>query len=193
MMTPTHMLLSCGLLARNNSSGNNLAVAAGGLLPDAPMFALFTWDRFVLKLPEDTIWDQRYWTDTWQIPAAIGHSLPIFAAVFAIGLALRSDLVKLFGLSALLHAVADFFVHNDDAHMQLWPLSRWKFLSPVSYWDPRHYGGIMHYVEFGLMILMLVLLWRRFDARWVRVVSGLAIVAAIAVPVYFTLVLGDVP
>ena len=86
--------------------------------------------------------------------------------------------------------VADFFTHNNDAHMQLWPLTRWKFISPVSYYDPDHYGAIMQLVEFGLIILMLALLWRRFDARWVRWSSAVAMLAAIAVPIYFTFVMG---
>ena len=187
MMTPTHLLLSCGLLTRKHSALNNWAVVAGGVLPDSPMYVLFPWDRFVLGLPEETIWSQRYWTDTWQIPVAIGHSMPLFAAVLAVGLALRSDWLKLFGLSALIHAVADFFTHNDDAHMQLWPLTRWKFISPVSYYDPAHYGGIVSILEFVLMIVMLAVLWRRFDARWVKVATGLALLAAVAVPAYFML------
>ncbi len=190
MMTPTHLLLSCGLLTRKHSRLNNLAVVAGGVLPDAPMFALFAWDRFVLRLPEETIWSERYWTDVWQIPAAIGHSVPLFAIVVAAGLALRLDVLKLFGLSALLHAVADFFTHNNDAHMQLWPLTRWKFESPVSYWDPRHFGGIMLFIEFGLMALMLVILWRRFDAIWVRYAAGAGITLALLAPVYFALTMG---
>ena len=193
MLTPTHLLLSSGLLTKKNSPARNWAVVLGGVAADVPMFALLAWDRLALHLPEETIWEQRYWTDTWQIPTAIGHSFPLLALVLAIGLALKREVVTVFAGSALLHAVGDFPTHFDDGHMQFWPLSRWVFQSPVSYYDPNHYGHIMGVVELAIMVSMLVVLWRRFDAKWVRVAAGFGIVTAVAVPVYFTFVLGGQP
>ena len=187
MLTPTHTLLSCGLLTRRNSTARNVAVVVGGVAPDLPMFALFIWDRYVQGLGEEQIWEGRYWTDAWQIPAAIGHSLPIASVILAIGLAARWQLLSFFALSMLVHIMTDLPFHNDDAHMHLWPLSRWKFISPVSYWDPAHYGNIMHWVELALMVTMMAVLWVRFNAIWVRALTGAGIAAAIAVPVYFAL------
>jgi hypothetical protein len=193
MITPTHILLSCGLLTRKNSPARNWAVFVGGVAPDLTMFGMFAWDRFVLRLPEATIWDQRYFSDAWQIPTAIGHSIPLFGLLLAIGLALRWEVITALCLSVMLHIAGDLPTHFDDGHMHFWPLSRWVYASPVSYYDPRHYGNIMHFVELGIMVAMCALLCRRFSARWVRVVAGAGIVTAIAVPVYFSLVLGGQP
>lgn len=42
--------------------------------------------------------------------------------------------------SMLLHMLADLPLHHDDGHRHFWPISNWRFESPVSYWDPNHYG-----------------------------------------------------
>ena len=187
MLTPTHTLLSCGLLTAKNSPTRNLAVLAGGITPDLPMFGMFIWDRYVQGLDEGAIWEGRYWTDAWQIPTAIGHSIPIALVILAVGLATRWQAFTFFALSVLVHIASDLPFHTEDAHMHLWPLSRWKFISPISYYDPSHYGNIMHFVELGLMIAMMGVLWRRFDARWVKLTTGAGMATAIAFPLYFTL------
>ena len=187
MLTPTHILLSCGLLTARHSTPRNLAVLAGGIAPDVPMFGMFVWDRYVQGLGEEQIWEGRYWTDAWQIPTAIGHSIPIAAVILAIGMTARLRVLTFFALSMLVHILGDLPFHNDDAHMHLWPLSRWKFISPVSYYDPSHHGNIMHFVELGLMIAMMGLLSRRFDSRWVRWAAGAGMATALVMPVYFTL------
>lgn len=187
MMTPSHVLISCGLLARQGKPWRNLAAAAGGLLPDVPMFALFAWDRLVEGLPEHVIWGERYWSDDWQIPVAISHSIPIYAVVLALGLWWRSEIVKVYALSTFLHIACDLPVHHDDAHMHLWPLSRWRFISPVSYWDPSYHGALMSKIELAIVLVMIVLLWRRFSSTWTRVACALALAMFVAVPLYFSL------
>ncbi|MDQ6971679.1 MAG: hypothetical protein Q9M30_03440 [Mariprofundaceae bacterium] len=51
-----------------------------------------------------------------------------------------------------LHSCFDFPLHHNDAHHHFYPLSMWQFHSPVSYWDPAHYGGIAGPVE--LMVVL---------------------------------------
>ncbi len=41
----------------------------------------------------------------------------------------------------------DLPVHHDDGHRHFFPLSDWRFASPVSYWDPEHYGRIVGTAE----------------------------------------------
>ena len=36
--------------------------------------------------------------------------------------------------------------------MQFWPLSSWRFVSPVSYYDPAHFGRVFMIVEIALAI-----------------------------------------
>ena len=53
----------------------------------------------------------------------------------------------------VLHSLLDLPVHNDDAHRHFFPLSNYRFISPISYWDPNHYGGIVSVVELLLVLL----------------------------------------
>jgi hypothetical protein len=44
-------------------------------------------------------------------------------------------------VSAMFHALCDIPVHHDDGPLLFWPLNRsYRFVSPVSYWDPNYYG-----------------------------------------------------
>lgn len=185
MMTTTHALISCGLLARPNNRARNWAAGLGSVLPDAPMLVLYAIDRVVNGLPEDVIWGQRYWTDAWQIPVAISHSIPLAVAAMVIAQIYRSEIVRIFSISVLLHIACDMPVHHDDAHMHFWPLSRWKFISPFSYWDRRYYGSIVSLIELAIAMGMIVVLWRRFESRWVRAALAVALAAFVAVPLYF--------
>ncbi|MFN0043423.1 MAG: hypothetical protein ACKVSF_09450, partial [Alphaproteobacteria bacterium] len=86
----------------------------------------------------------------------------------------------------LLHIAGDFPLHIDDAHAHFWPLSDWRFRSPVSYWDARHYGQLWAPFEAALAVAMIAVLWRRYDARWVRAALALGALSYLAVPVYFS-------
>ncbi len=96
----------------------------------------------------------------------------------------------IFALAALTHAAADFFLHVHDAHAHFWPLSDWRFASPVSYWDPRYYGQYFSVFEIFLGLGLCFMLFHRFQARWLRAVLLLAMIAYIAVPAYFIFVIG---
>ncbi len=89
--------------------------------------------------------------------------------------------------AALLHVAADFPLHHNDGHTHLWPLSNWKFVSPVSYWDPAHYGNFVRPFELLLGITCLIVLYRRFNTRWVRVLCVIGIAAYFLEPLFFIL------
>lgn len=101
-----------------------------------------------------------------------------------------APMLALFALAALTHLAGDLPVHADDAHRHFWPLSDWRFHSPVSYWNPSQGGGWFAFVEATIGIAAAVVLFRRFGATWVRALLGLAIAAYVVVPLYFTLALG---
>jgi hypothetical protein len=67
-----------------------------------------------------------------------------------------------------LHLGFDFLLHNDDGRAHFWPLSNWIFQSPVSYWDPDHYGNIAGAIEVAASLLCCGVLWLRFKGRWMR-------------------------
>ncbi|MBP7590472.1 MAG: cobalamin biosynthesis protein CobQ, partial [Chloroflexi bacterium] len=62
-----------------------------------------------------------------------------------------------------LHTAVDIFTHADDGPVLTFPLD-WhtRFKSPISYWDPAHYGRLVRLLEHLLDLLLVVwLLWRR--------------------------------
>lgn len=48
--------------------------------------------------------------------------------------------------------------------MHFWPLSDWRFRSPISYWEPAYFGAIVSKVELAAVAaLTLFLLYRHKD------------------------------
>jgi hypothetical protein len=170
------------------------AGALGGLAPDIPMFAIVAFLRLTGHGFEE-IFGTLYWSDWWQVCNAIGHNFLLWGAVLfmssqmsAIGnakLATRSRYAVAFSGSALLHSVVDFLVHRNDAHMHFWPLSQWRFVSPVSYWDSAHYGTPFGLFEASLGLTMAALLFRQFQHVAIRAMLALLIALYVAVPAFF--------
>ena len=189
MNTPTHVLLNAALLTKKDAPNKNLAVLAGAIAPDVSMFVLFFWAKIIAGIPERELWRDVYWQEPWQTLSAVSNSIPLFGALFALGLALKKPVVWLFALSALLHIALDFPFHSHDAHQHFWPLSTWRFHSPLSYWDPNSHARIVGIFEVALAVVCGIVLFRRFDALWVRIAVAIALLMYIAVPLYFTITL----
>ena len=62
----------------------------------------------------------------------------------------------------------------DDAHRHFYPLSDYRFISLVSYWDPRHYGTVAMPAELLTVLLLSVVVWKIVRSR-----VGRAMVAGI--------------
>jgi len=198
MMTQTHLLVASALLARPGEKLRNTAVIIGSFIPDAAIYTLFIWSK-IAGIPEQRVWREIYWQEPWQTWTAAGNSIPLYVILLALGVialrahtaAFRIGLVLTFlALAALTHIAGDLPVHVDDAHRHFWPLSDWKFISPISYWHPDHHGGIFSIFESVLGVVLTIILFRRFKALWVRALLVLVCLAYIGVPLYFTLVLG---
>lgn len=160
------------------------AAAAGGIVPDVPMLAIVA----ALKLagvPAHQIFDEMYWENWWQVTNAVSHSFLLWGALIIVGLAFKRELILAFAAAGFTHAAVDFLVHREDAHMQFWPITRWKFVSPVSYWDPAHFGRYFGAFEALLGLAMAIVIFRRFRNRQVRVFLLLAMAVYVAVPAYF--------
>jgi hypothetical protein len=67
---------------------------------------------------------------------------------------------SLFFARLLLHTFADLLLHREDAHRHFFPFADWRFLSPVSYWDPNHYGQFAGVVEALAVGICCTLLYR---------------------------------
>jgi hypothetical protein len=90
---------------------------------------------------------------------ALFHSIPLAGIGWLIAYYLGWPSVQILFLSIILHSLGDLPVHNDDAHRHFFPFSNYRFISPISYWDRKHYGSIVSLVE---MLLVLLSTYRVF-------------------------------
>jgi hypothetical protein len=153
----------------------------------------------LMGTPDRVIFGELYWQDWWQIANAVGHSFWLWGGLLLLAVFMRErlsaslraiegwTLVAILSASALLHTFIDFLCHREDAHMSFWPVTRWKFISSVSYWDDRHYGLWFGLFELGLGLTLAALLFFRFRNVIVRAVLGIAMLLYLAVPAYFIL------
>lgn len=180
MMTNTHMLIAATALSRPHHKVLALAaVWLGGFFPDLPLVVVVVVGRLTSTA---NLWrqpDGLYWVDPWRFFDTIANSLPLFAALMLIGylamkfagprLAAVGFLLLLFAAGAFLGAVTDLPVHTDDAHIHFWPFTDWRFISPVSYYQPQHYGRIVGGFEIVAGLAMSVYLFRTFQQQAIRI------------------------
>lgn len=207
MNTHTHVLLAAAVFGRRGMAARNLAAVSGSLFPDLPLYGLFVGSK-LMGIEERRVWRELYWSEPWPTILGATHSFVLLGILLLFGLWLRRrpvsgpephaagtrgasggarDFLAFFAGAALLHAATDFPLHREDAHQQFWPLSSFRFRSPVSYWDAAHYGNVWMTVETLLGVALAVILWRRFPQWWVRALAAAAILLYAAVPAYFFL------
>jgi hypothetical protein len=168
VITPAHIVLNAYALGSGRFASFAWPIALGAVLPDLPMFLFYVYQRGWLSLPERMIWTKTYFLPHWQSFFDAFNSLPLFAlgAVLAWRAKRYAWLACL--ASMALHGGADLLVHHEDAHGHFWPLSAWRFRSPVSYWDPRHHGRVFAVFELASSIAVSAALWRRGGSwRWI--------------------------
>ena len=198
MMTQTHLLVGTALFAKPDQWLRNAGVIVGSLLPDAAIFVLFGWSKLV-GIEERRVWDELYWQEPWRMWVAAQNSVLLYGALVVVAILMLRAVRGLFRIglflfflaaAALAHVALDFPVHHHDAHRHFWPLSDWTFRSPVSYWDPAFHGRTMMAVEGVLAVVLAGWLFTRFRSWRVRGLLVLAIIAYVAVPAYYSYMLG---
>ena len=168
MNSPTHVVANL-LCAGRGRPELLLPVALGAFAPDAPMFVLYAFERFVFGRPEEWIWTVGYYQAYWQDTVDLFNSLPLTLVAAVIALALKRRAWAAFFASMAVHALCDLLVHHGDAHRHFWPLSDWRFASPVSYWEPQHYGRWFSAAELVLGVAGALWLRRTHAAvAWMR-------------------------
>lgn len=153
MNTPSHAVLNLFFLGRQPISQFNLAIFIGAILPDIPIFIFYAWAKLVARLPERQIWTETYYEPFWQNVVATFHSIPLALIGWFITYKLGWRTIQIFWMSLILHSLLDLPVHNDDAHRHFFPFSNYRFISPISYWDSKHYGSIVSLIEISLVLL----------------------------------------
>jgi membrane-bound metal-dependent hydrolase YbcI (DUF457 family) len=185
MNTPSHMLIGAALFARPLAPATLIAALAGGLAPDLLMFAMVLWATRVVGVPEHEVFSTLFFSETWQSVFAIDHSFFIWGGLLGLAVWRRQIILRAFAGAGLLHALADFLTHHDDARRQFWPVSDWVFRSPVSYWDARFYGNAFGLFEVALVVTLAAFLcWRL--VRWRERLLVLVVAAPVLLPVLMT-------
>lgn len=168
MNLPAHLLIGAVAFARPNVVKVNFAALLGSIAPDVSLFVLSGWSIYVLGIAPARVFDELYFSQAWQQVFAIDNSVFLWGLILGLGIWLKRGWIQVFAGAGLLHLLADFPLHNDDARAYFWPLSDWVFYSPLSYWDPRHYGNIIGPLEIAMSLILGIILWRRFSGWRVR-------------------------
>ena len=176
MTTPAHVALGLALLGSRAFPKAWHAISLGAVLPDLPILLFYAWE-LLRGVPERIIWGEHYYAPAWQVFFDFPNSLPLVAVGLLVALWLGRRIAAAFFASMLLHSLMDLPLHHDDGHRHFWPLSDFRFASPISYWDPTRYGAWVTAAE-ALLVLAVpacFILWRReAGLRWAAAVAGLA-------------------
>ena len=162
MNTPSHLILNLALLRRPVAPVMTWPILLGALIPDAAMFVFYGWAQWQ-RMPEQTIWNEAYYSQPWQTIFAVGNSMPLGLLAAALGYGLKRPWLGLLGASMVLHHLADLPLHHDDAHQHFWPLSSGRFISPISYWDVDYWGRLGATLEMTLVLVATVYLLPRLS------------------------------
>jgi membrane-bound metal-dependent hydrolase YbcI (DUF457 family) len=184
MNTPSHLIITAALdKGLSRVPIHRPAFLWGSIAPDLPLWILslggMIYYRFILGWSmRDTfnyLFDELYFHDPlWMSCHNFLHS-PV---IIGLGIVLVANkrqwigsrqrwLFWFFG-ACLLHSTIDIFTHADDGPLLLFPLEwSFRFNSPISYWDPRHYGREFSRFEFVLNGLLLIYLFKtRMKIFW---------------------------
>ncbi len=162
-----------GVLARYGFKASPAATTAsviGAVLPDLPAFvaAAYYWNSRT-SMPRKELLEAIYFSGPFGRTGILLHSAVLVSLLLGLywlsGLWKRDRRKILLGFLAgwAGHTIVDFLTHGDDARPLFWPISDWKWASPISYYNPLHYGREFFFVEHGAMLL--IILW--LLARWI--------------------------
>lgn len=137
------------------------------------------------------MWRELYFAPSMQNLIAWFNSIPIYLGLIALGFLGRGKawgkLLLVFAAAALIHMATDLPVHAEDAYRHFWPLTDWRFYSPLSYWDEAHHARWVGTVEIILAGGCIALLWRRHPAQWVKIALSLLALFYVAVLAFIVL------
>jgi hypothetical protein len=166
MNTPSHAILNLALLMQVQPEAV-APIVCGAVLPDVPMFVMYLWAKYARQQSEQQIWEGIYWTPFWQRINHGFHSIPFQMCGVLLCHWAGWPLAEFLFWSAVFHALGDLPIHNHDAHRHFLPLSNYRFISPLSYWDPQHHGKTVALVEKVLVLGATIYLWPQVD-QWLQ-------------------------
>lgn len=161
MNTPAHLVLGAAFCASGDRKRYIGAAVLGGLLPDLSLYLLAGVSLTLLDIPPNVVFDELYFSDTWQLIFAIDNSFVLWGLALAVAVWRKWRFLMVVALAALLHLLCDFPLHHDDGRAHFWPLTSWVFESPFSYWDRNQGAGWIAPIEALLVTMGAVMIWRR--------------------------------
>lgn len=185
MNTPAHLIFGITAFGRADAHRVTAAAAFGALVPDLSLYLLAGWHLLVLQTDPGIVFGEMYYSESWQRIFRVDNSFVLWGIACVVAIMLRTPVFVALCGAALLHLLLDFPLHNDDARAHFWPLSDWKFISPVSYWDTKYYGHIVGPIEIAAVLACCFVLWRRYRGvifmRSVIVIASLLQVAPVVI------------
>ncbi|MCV3272553.1 cobalamin biosynthesis protein CobQ [Roseobacter sinensis] len=176
MNTPAHLLIGAAVMGRKGSTTIVLAALLGALLPDLSLYLLAGNALYISGIAPAIVFDELYFSQSWQTIFAIDNSFIVWGGLFALALWRGAPWAIALTGAALLHLCLDFPFHHDDGRAHFWPLSGWVFESPLSYWDRDHGAMWLAPVEASAATLAALALWqRRFGWGVLALVAALLI------------------
>jgi membrane-bound metal-dependent hydrolase YbcI (DUF457 family) len=183
--TPSHLIINAAIRKRAQGAGHAIPrgpFLLGAVLPDIPLTLLwigaYIWYRHIQGNPAvslmDESFDRLYFTHPLWITSYNTLHAPVLLLT-ALALLWRSRGREgsrrqwwfWFFAGCLVHSALDIPVHVTDGPLLFFPLE-WsiRFHSPVSYWDPRHYGRQFALFELLLNLALLAYLFGPATVRW---------------------------
>lgn len=183
MNTPSHLLLTAALRrALGWAPRERAAVLLGAIAPDILLYVLSAGAFAYYRLGrgwdgERTlryVYDRLFFEDpVWIVSHNLLHAPLILLAGFAVIHMLGGPTTRVrrwlfwFLVACAFHSAIDILTHHDDGPLLLFPFD-WhlRFSSPVSYWDPAHFGREFSRFELGLDVALAVYLAVGSVRRW---------------------------
>jgi membrane-bound metal-dependent hydrolase YbcI (DUF457 family) len=134
-------------------------LVAGAILPDAPYLGFFA--VAAVRHGPQALTDLDLWHFVWEHPVVVAlHSFLPWGAAMLLLLSTRAR-QRSPGLVAFVagwgsHVVIDMLTHRSDGYPIFWPLSDYRFPTPVSYWEPAYHGVGFSVVCDGAMLVLLI-------------------------------------
>ncbi len=142
MNTPAHLIFGLAAFGKLDAPKVTAAALAGAFIPDLSLYLMAGTHLLILGTDPQIVFGQLYFSDGWQAIFRVDNSIVLWGMGLVYAIWARSAWVVALRGAAVLHLGLDFLLHHDDGRAYSWPLTTWKFQSPVSYWDPNHYALI---------------------------------------------------
>jgi hypothetical protein len=183
MRTASHLLLTGVIGRRLQQRGAHVhlpALLLGSVLPDIPLALLSAGYKLVnarrgRAAPAASVPDRfdigchdLFHNDPlWIAGYGLFHAPLVIAALFLAGAAAGRRDLRWLTVGLALHSAVDVPAHHDDGPLLFFPLDwRYRWRSPLSYWDREHYGDRFAALETAMDLLLAAYLVREGVTEW---------------------------